>query len=130
MGRRKKKPYLVEGVDIVDTATKGWGIGKKDGQVIFVEHTVPGDKVDVWVNSKVKKVPKGCVQTMLAPSPDRIEPRCDHFDYCGGCKWQRLSYGKQLYFKEKQVTDAVTRIGHLDVEESFPRRPFQFPIQG
>ena len=85
MGRRKKKPYLVEGVDIVDTATKGWGIGKKDGQVIFVEHTVPGDKVDVWVNSKVKKVPKGRVQAIYPDNKTlRQSPR---IKYCTKEEW-------------------------------------------
>ena len=46
MARRKNKPYLVEGVEIVDTEKSGKGIGKKEGKVFFVEHTVPGDKVD------------------------------------------------------------------------------------
>ena len=120
MGRRKNKRYLVEEVEIVDTATKGQGIGKKDGKVIFVEKTVPGDVVDVLVMGKVKKVPTGKVQRMIKPSPDRIEPACGHFGECGGCKWQSLAYEKQLSYKQKSVVDAFERIGHLEIGESHP----------
>lgn len=120
MARRKNKRYLVEEVEIVDTATKGQGIGKKDGKVIFVEKTVPGDVVDVLVLGKVKKVPLGKVQRMIKPSPDRIEPACGHFGPCGGCKWQSLSYEKQLWYKGKTVKDAVERIGHLEIKEMHP----------
>lgn len=120
MGRRKKKAYTVEGVTIVDTSTKGRGIGKKDGQVYFVDKTVPGDVVDVLVLGKEKKVPKGRVQRMVEPSPDRIEARCAHFGDCGGCKWQSLGYDKQLYYKEKTVRDAVERIAKLEYAEFRP----------
>lgn len=116
MGRKKNKPYLVEEVLVVDTEKGGKGIGKKDGKVFFVEKTVPGDLVDVWVNSKVKRIPQGRVERWIKRSEDRVEPVCDHFGTCGGCKWQSLSYEKQLFFKEKAVTDAFTRIGHLEIE--------------
>ncbi len=120
MGRRKKRSYTVEGVTIVDTSAKGRGIGKKDGQVIFVEKTVPGDVVDVLVTGKKKKVPHGRVQRWVEPSPDRIEARCAHFGECGGCKWQSLDYAKQLYYKEKTVRDAMERIAQMQVEDFRP----------
>jgi 23S rRNA (uracil1939-C5)-methyltransferase len=53
-------------------------------------------------------------------SPDRISPRCAHFGVCGGCKWQHLPYDKQLFWKEKQVKDNLTRIGKLDIPEMDP----------
>ena len=120
MGRRKNKKYLVEAVEIVDTATKGQGLGKKEGKVYLVEATVPGDVVDVLVTGKVKKVPLGRVYNMVTPSPDRIEPACAHFGDCGGCKWQSLSYEKQLHYKEKAVVDAIERIGGLEIGKSNP----------
>ncbi len=120
MGRKKNKPYLVEEVTVVDTEKGGKGIGKKDGKVYFVEKTVPGDIVDVWVFSKIKKIPQGRVERWVKRSEDRIEPVCSHFGTCGGCKWQSLSYEKQLFYKEKSVHDAFTRIGHLEIGTMHP----------
>lgn len=120
MGRKKRKPYLVEGVEIVDTEKSGKGLGKKDGIVYFVEKTVPGDIVDVMVLGKMKKIPQGRVEQWVKRSEDRVEAVCDHFGTCGGCKWQNLSYSKQLYFKEKSVLDAFERIGHLTTQNFHP----------
>ena len=52
---------------------------------------------------------------IVEPSPDRIEPRCEHFGTCGGCKWQILPYDQQLVYKRRHVKNALKRIGHLDV---------------
>ena len=57
---------------------------------------------------------------MVKPSPDRIEPFCSHFGLCGGCKWQILPYSAQLKFKQQQVIDQLTRIGHLELPEVNP----------
>lgn len=120
MARHKHKHYLIEAVPIVDCTHDGKGIGRKDDTVVFVEKAVPGDLVDVLVTTKEKKVPVGQVQRMVAPSPDRVEALCGHFGDCGGCKWQNLSYARQLVQKERQVTEAIRRIGHLEVAEQRP----------
>ena len=39
---------------------------------------------------------------------------------CGGCKWQHLPYEEQLYYKQKQVYDNLTRIGKVEMEEKLP----------
>ena len=53
-------------------------------------------------------------------SPDRIPAFCEHFEVCGGCKWQYLPYEKQLYYKQKQVVDQLTRIGRIELPEISP----------
>lgn len=120
MSKRKKKQYVVEEVSIVDTSSKGNGIGKKDGEVIFVQKAVPGDVVNVRVTGKEKGVPIGLIDKMIERSPDRVQARCQHFGDCGGCKWQNLAYEKQLFFKEKLVRDTLERIGHLEYGEFRP----------
>ncbi|MBL0017313.1 MAG: 23S rRNA (uracil(1939)-C(5))-methyltransferase RlmD [Bacteroidetes bacterium] len=116
----QKKHYIVEAVPIVDCTHEGKGVGRKDEFVVFVEKTVPGDLVDVRVTGKEKKVPVGVVERMIKPSEDRVAATCQHFGDCGGCKWQNLSYEKQLFYKERQVTEALRRIGHLQVGEARP----------
>jgi 23S rRNA (uracil1939-C5)-methyltransferase len=117
MARSKFKPFTLEGVSIIDISARGLGVGKKDGQVVFVEKAVPGDVVDARVFRVEKKVPMASIAHMVQPSPDRVDARCNHFGNCGGCKWQNFDYTAQLRFKEKHVRDAIERIGHLQVED-------------
>ena len=53
-------------------------------------------------------------------SPHRVEPFCQHFGVCGGCKWQHIPYEDQLKYKQKQVLDNLTRIGKVQPEEVLP----------
>ena len=39
--------------------------------------------------------------------------KCEHFNWCGGCTVQNLKYQKQLYYKEKQISDIMQRIGKI-----------------
>ena len=130
MGRKIKKPYLIENLEIVDVGKDGRGIAKHDGVVLFVKDAVPGDVVDAWVYRKEKKFLIAQTNRLVTPSPKRVEPACQHFGECGGCKFQALSYTGQLTFKEKQVRDALTRIGKVESEEWRPiigvRNPFWY----
>jgi 23S rRNA (uracil1939-C5)-methyltransferase len=50
---------------------------------------------------------------VLVPSPDRVPAPCRHFGVCGGCRFQDLAYDVQLAEKERQVRDALVRIGRF-----------------
>lgn len=118
MGRRKK---TLQNVTITGIADKGMGVGRtEDGKVVFVEEVAPGDVVDVLVLRKKKSVMQGIPLAYHHYSADRVEPVCAHFQVCGGCKWQHLSYEKQLAHKEKVVRDALQRIGKIEVQDFQP----------
>ena len=57
---------------------------------------------------------------MKTPSPHRLTPFCTHFGDCGGCTWQTLPYAMQIAFKQQQVVDQLTRIGHLQIPPVSP----------
>jgi 23S rRNA (uracil1939-C5)-methyltransferase len=110
---RKKK--TVNNLLISGIADKGKAVGRTDeGEVIFVDGAVPGDVVDVLVLRKKKSLSEAVVTKVVSLSPDRVEPMCQHFDICGGCKWQDLKYDAQLFHKEKTVKDSIKRIAKLD----------------
>jgi len=111
---------LLGKVVITDIGAEGNAIARIDNQVVFVPMLIPGDVVDIRVRKKRRKFLEGTVVRFHEYSPDRITPRCAHFGICGGCKWQHLPYGKQLYWKEKQVKDNLTRIGKLDIPVTDP----------
>lgn len=111
MGRRKKK--VVEDVTMIDIADKGRALAKINDVVTFVKGAVPGDVCDVQITKKRKSYWEGQVLQFKTLSPIRIDAKCNYFGVCGGCKWQNLSYQKQLAFKEKQVADSLQRIGKV-----------------
>lgn len=122
-----KKNFVLEGLEVIDTSTEGKAIAKHDNLVVFIDGAIPGDVVDVMVHRKKNSYAEGKAIKLITPSPYRIEPKCEHFGTCGGCKWQTLSYERQLYFKHKYVVDAFTRIGKLEFDEIYPILPNKEP---
>jgi 23S rRNA (uracil1939-C5)-methyltransferase len=113
---KNKKPLpLLTGVEIIDAGTEGQSIGKVDEIVVFVKGAIPGDVVDVQVTRKKNKFREGNAVLFHSYSNRRTEPVCEHFGTCGGCKWQNMKYDSQLHFKQKQVENALVRIGKLDI---------------
>jgi 23S rRNA (uracil1939-C5)-methyltransferase len=121
MGKRSRnaKP-LYEKVRIVDVGSEGKSIGKVDDVVVFVPYAIPGDLVDIQVIKNRKRFREGKVTHYHEYSPERVEAFCEHFGVCGGCKWQNLPYEKQLFYKQKQVNDQLTRIGKLQLPDLMP----------
>lgn len=110
-----KKKKFANGILLHGIADKGNAVGRtQEGEIIFVEGAVPGDVVDVMLLRKKKGVAFGVVTNIVKPSPHRIDPFCQHFDECGGCKWQNLDYSIQCQQKTTIVTDSMVRIGRLD----------------
>ncbi|MCB9205499.1 MAG: 23S rRNA (uracil(1939)-C(5))-methyltransferase RlmD [Flavobacteriales bacterium] len=118
MGRRRKQ--ILENVTILDIADKGQALARVDEMVVFVTGVIPGDVCDIMIKRKRKNYAEGHVMRVKEFSKLRIDPKCGYFGVCGGCKWQHLTYEKQLEFKNKQVRDALQRIGKVQVEAFEP----------
>jgi len=118
--RRKFKAYILEDIEIIDAGSEGKAVAKVDGQALFVPYGVPGDIVDVQITNKKKGYMEGKIVSIMKPSPHRIDPTCDHFGVCGGCKWQILDYPQQLIFKQKQVSDNFKHLGKFEFPEINP----------
>ncbi len=116
MARRKRYP-IIENLEIIDIADEGKAVGKADNMVVFVKGLVPGDIAHVQIRRKKKNYSEGTVTNLVKLSESRIKPFCTHFGVCGGCKWQHMSYEKQLYYKQKQVADNLQRIGQVEIPE-------------
>lgn len=114
---RKKKPVL-NNIKIDTYAAEGKSIAHLDeGKVLFVENAIPGDIANIRVTKNKKSWAEGKMIELVQPSPLRIDPFCQHFGICGGCKWQMLPYEKQLEYKHQQVLDQLTRIGKVELPE-------------
>ncbi len=112
MTRRVKRRQELE-LDIDKVAFGGKGIGYVDDYVVFVENTLPGDRVKVRVRKARKNYAEAYPLEILRPSPLRREAPCPHFGYCGGCKWQNVDYDRQLIFKKAHVEESLLHIGNV-----------------
>lgn len=120
MARKKKDLPLLNGVEILDVAAEGNSIARVDDMVVFIPFGAPGDIADVKIDRKKRSYAEGHIEKLTTPSPVRVEPRCEHFTMCGGCRWQHLPYEFQLKCKQKQVEDALQRIAKIPYPELTP----------
>lgn len=120
MSRKRKPQPLLENIEIVDVAAEGNALARVDDMVVFVPFGAPGDRADIQIDKKKKRYAEGHIARLRKPSDIRVEPRCEHFTICGGCRWQHLPYDYQLKCKRQQVVDALTRIAKVELPEIAP----------
>lgn len=126
--RRKshKAPERLYAVLIDAVAAEGKCIVRTDEGVIFVENptggpgVAPGDVVDLRITNRKKQYREAVAEHIHQRSPVRVDPFCEHFGTCGGCKCQHIRYEEQLGFKYQQVVDHLTRIGKVTLPEIRP----------
>ncbi len=120
MARKRKELPRYEAVEITDVAAEGNSIARVNDMVVFIPYGAPGDIVDIKVDKKKKSYAEAHIEKIVTPSPIRVEPKCEHFGTCGGCRWQHLPYEFQLKCKQQQVKDALERIAKVDIPEITP----------
>ncbi|MGS2761547.1 23S rRNA (uracil(1939)-C(5))-methyltransferase RlmD [Sinomicrobium sp. M5D2P9] len=115
MSRKSTKQFF-EHVEVTDAGAKGKGIAKApDGRVIFLSNAIPGDVIDVQTTRKRKAYFEGKATKFHKYSEKRQVPECSHFGVCGGCKWQNMRYEDQLFYKQREVENNLTRLGKVDM---------------
>lgn len=98
-----------------DHAYLGSSLGRDaGGRVIFVPFSIPGERVDVEIIESHKRWARGKIRSIMQPSPDRVEPRCQHFQECGGCHYQHMAYDLQPAAKAEILRSQLSRLGGLD----------------
>lgn len=120
MSRKRKELPVLEDLTISDVAAEGNAIARADELVVFIPFGAPGDVADVKIDKKKKSYAEGHIVKLKKPSEIRVEPRCEHFTICGGCRWQHLPYEFQIKCKQQQVYDALTRIARVPFPEITP----------
>ncbi|AZI19654.1 23S rRNA (uracil(1939)-C(5))-methyltransferase RlmD [Chryseobacterium taklimakanense] len=118
---KRRRNLILENIKLTSAGAKGVAVGKtEEGKTVLVSGAVPGDVVNARVKKAKSKYFEAEAVEILEKSPDRVEPKCIHFGVCGGCKWQNLSYEKQLDFKESEVVNNIRRIGGVHGFETLP----------
>lgn len=93
-----------------------------EGRVLFVRHTLPGEKVIARVTDgdEESRFLRADAVTVLEPSKDRVEAPCPYAGpgRCGGCDWQHAKPGAQRRLKAEVITEQLQRLAGLTPEEA------------
>jgi 23S rRNA (uracil1939-C5)-methyltransferase len=101
-------------VEITDLSHDGRGVAHIDGKAVFVIGALPGERAVVRMAARHRNFDEARVETLLTRSPDRVEPRCPHFGYCGGCALQHLAPKAQIAAKQRVLAENFERIGKVE----------------
>ncbi|HQW27698.1 MAG: class I SAM-dependent RNA methyltransferase [Verrucomicrobiales bacterium] len=106
-------------IEIDSLTNLGKGVGRVNDWVVFVSHSLPGERVKARVFRNSASFSEADLVEVVRPSPDRVAPRCSLFGQCGGCQYQNLSYSAQLDWKRGQVAELLQRMAGIE----FPVAP-------
>ncbi|QKE84596.1 class I SAM-dependent RNA methyltransferase [Arthrobacter sp. NEB 688] len=107
-------------VDVTAFAHGGHSIARAAGQVLFVRHTLPGERVRARVTelgSGGRFVRADAVEVIEA-SADRVTPPCPWSGpgRCGGCDLQHVALDGQRRLKAGVVREQMSRLAGLEVD--------------
>lgn len=109
----KNQEYIGE---VLSLGSEGEGIIKIGDETAFVPFCLAGERVSFKALKVSGKIAYGKLTEVHTLSPERVTPACPHFEKCGGCQLQHLSYTEQLNFKRQLVQNCLKKIGGLDAE--------------
>ncbi len=125
-----RMPETIEGIDDFTGA----------GMAVFVAGALPGSRVRARLTQVHRRHAEATVAEVLTPSPEAVTPFCPHFGLCGGCSLQHLAPESQLAWKQRQILEALARIGKVEPRTVLPpvaapmgqrfRNKMEFAFQG
>lgn len=116
MARRRRKPKLPNypvRASIESLSHDGRGVTHIDGKAVFVDGALPGEEISFFYTARSRRYDEGRLCEIFSPSADRVEPRCAHFDICGGCSLQHMAADKQILSRQQTLLDNLQRIGKV-----------------
>jgi len=111
-----------------DLSQDGRGVATVGGKTVFIDGALPGEEVCYRARRRRRDFDEGELLEVVVRSASRVEPRCDFFGICGGCRLQHLSVAGQIAAKQKTLLDSLTRIGSVKPGELL--EPLTGPVWG
>jgi 23S rRNA (uracil1939-C5)-methyltransferase len=94
-----------------------------DGRAVFIPYALPDELLRIRLTEDKERYARGEITEIIEPSSDRIDPRCPHFQECGGCHYQHIPYQEQLQIKEMILEDQLRRVGKIETPPVKPIQP-------
>ena len=115
---------LIE-LQIGAVANGGSCVARHDGRVVFVRHTLPGERVLARITQETKNFLRADAVEILDASPDRVPAPCPFSGpgRCGGCDWQHVNLPAQRRMKAAVVEEQLRRLAGIEREVSVEEVP-------
>ncbi|HEX6468902.1 MAG TPA: class I SAM-dependent RNA methyltransferase [Streptosporangiaceae bacterium] len=103
-------------LEIGPVAHGGWCVARHHGRVVFVRHTLPGERVRARVTDETKSFLRADAVEVIEASPDRVHAPCPFAGpgRCGGCDWQHASLPAQRRLKAAVVAEQLSRLAGIE----------------
>lgn len=92
----------------------GRGVAAEAGRTVFVDGALPGETVRFSRIRRRRNHDEGRMESVLTPSPYRVQPRCPYFGRCGGCSLQHLAPAQQLERNQERLLETLARLGGVE----------------
>ena len=106
---------LIESLD-----HEGRGVAHVEGKAIFIEGALPKERVEYQASRKKKNFETAKLVSIQREAPERVTPKCVHYEVCGGCALQHADYALQVAAKQRVLEDNLARIGKVTPEAILP----------
>lgn len=119
-------------VEIFDISYEGAGVGKIDGQIVFVPKTLSGETVSIEIVQDKKSYLLGKLKKVLVSSKNRIDPVCPYYSICGGCDFQHCNYETEKSLKKGILRKEMSKVGidkEIDFQECSERTGYRNKIK-
>lgn len=93
----------------------GRGITRIDDIPVFIEDSLPNEKVKIEITKEKKKFNEAKTVEIIEKSESRVQPLCSYYDKCGGCNIMHMSYPQQLKFKFNKVKEVLNKFTGFDI---------------
>ncbi len=101
-------------VDVGPIAHGGHCVARIDGQVVFVRHALPGERVLIRITDRSKSYLRADAIEVLEPAPGRVDPPCQYAGACGGCDFQHVDPMVQRSLLGEVVREQLQRLASID----------------
>jgi len=85
------------------------------GKAVFVPFVLDGERIQASLTEQKSSFARATVESIVEPSPHRVQPGCPYFGSCGGCQYQHASYEHQLEIKKEILRENLRRIAKLEL---------------
>jgi 23S rRNA (uracil1939-C5)-methyltransferase len=87
------------------------------GKTVFLPFVLPGEEVEASVAESRSGFARAKLESILTPSPERVDPGCPYFTRCGGCHYQHIDYAAQLKYKSEILRETLRRTAKFELQQ-------------
>ncbi len=118
--RRKQKNSAPVAAHVDSLNTECQGVARVNDKVTFITQSLPGEEVLLEYTKKHSRYDVAKTIEVIAPSSERIEPKCEHFTMCGGCQLQHMSSEYQITQKQTILIEQFKNISKIELNNVEP----------